>query len=324
MKKRQVYAMLYKKTPLRALALAFSLLAACLLSSCGSPSASEDPAKTADESAAGGSAAAESPAASSQADAQKTAFSPLNIRFLKVGKADAMILTSGNETLVLDAGEEDDGAELLSVLSELSVSRVDYLIITHFDKDHVGGADTLLENFEVGTVYLPDYEGEGTDYNEFIYAMEKAGISPIRLTASVSFPFGDAQVSIDPPASYEVPEGETEYDNNFSLITTIVHGENRMVFMGDAEKAEIRDWLLGASAEKCALLKFPHHGSYNKALSELLKTLSPAYAVICDSDKNPADDKALELLAACGVQVFETKDGDVLASSDGKTISIVQ
>ena len=54
---------------------------------------------------------------------------------------------------------------------------MDVLVITHFDKDHVGGADTLVEGMEIGEVLLPDYEGIHTEYLDFMHALEKKRIS---------------------------------------------------------------------------------------------------------------------------------------------------
>ena len=61
------------------------------------------------------------------------------------------------KTMVIDAGEEDDGEEVVSFLTNQGVFKVDVLIITHYDQDHVGGADTLVESLDVAQVFLPDY-----------------------------------------------------------------------------------------------------------------------------------------------------------------------
>ena len=247
--------------------------------------------------------------------------SSLTVRFLKVGKADAMIMTCGGETLVLDTGESDDGEELTEKLTAAGADRVDYLIITHFDKDHVGGAAELLEHFDVGTVYLPDYEGTSGEYAAFMAALSENDITPVRLDEDVSFSFGDAEVTINPPSSYEITDAAADYDNNFSLITTIAHGDNTLLFMGDAEKAELSDWLENGNVTDCTLLKVPHHGDYNKALPALIEAVSPEYSVICNSEKNPAEEETLALLETAGA-VFETKDGDVTAVSDGETLAV--
>lgn len=247
----------------------------------------------------------------------------LQVRLLKVGKADAIVLQSGDKTMVIDTGEEEDGEELADFLKSREVPYVDTLIITHFDKDHVGGADALIDKMEIREVLIPDYQGSNTEYLDFIEAMEQKKIVPHKLTETVKFEFGEASVMVEPPHSY-IAEGSGEPDNNFSLITTVVHGDNRFLFMGDAEKHRIREWLSSMSSEGCDFLKMPHHGVYNKALKELLDAASPKYAAICSSKKNPAEIKTLELLREKNVQTFQTKDGDITVLSDGERLECTQ
>lgn len=249
---------------------------------------------------------------------------PLQIDLLKVGKADAIIFRCGEEVMVIDAGEEDDGEEVVDFLKNQGITQVDALIITHFDQDHVGGADTLIEEMDVKEIYVPAYEGSHTEYLDFMYAVKNKNLVPKALTESIRFDLGDAQVLVEPPLSYEAEPGSLDIDNNFSLITTIVHGENRLVFMGDAEKQRIRQWLDSSLPAPCDFLKVPHHGVYNTALQELFEALSPEYSVICSSQKNPADQKTVELLKTQGSQVLETKDGDVTLISDGCGLELQQ
>lgn len=249
---------------------------------------------------------------------------PMSVNLLKVGKADAIVLQAGDETMVIDTGEEDDGEELVDFLTNQGITQVDVLIITHYDQDHVGGADTLIESMDVKQVYVPAYEGTHTEYVDFLYAMEENGITPTPLTQSVSFSFGDAEVLVEPPASYEIAPNTVENDNNFSLITTVIHGQNRLVFMGDAEKQRIRQWLDSGTAADCDFLKVPHHGVYNTALEDLLNATTPEYAAICSSNKNPAEPETLELLKEHGVETFQTKDGNITVISDGSKLELHQ
>ena len=248
----------------------------------------------------------------------------LSVTLLKVGKADAMVALAGEHALVIDAGEEDDGQEVVDFLWKNGIRRVDAMVITHFDKDHVGGADTVLEQIPVESVYLPDYEGTHPEYDEFLLAAEACGVPLVRLREAMEFPLGDAEVRIEPPESYEISDESKDSDNNFSLITTIVHGENRMVFMGDAKKQRIREWMEGGSAQRCDFLKVPHHGVYNKALPELFQALQPEYAVICCSDKNPPEPKTLAQLAQFCPHIYETRNGDVRVLSNGISLEVQQ
>ncbi|MEG1633374.1 MAG: MBL fold metallo-hydrolase [Oscillospiraceae bacterium] len=249
---------------------------------------------------------------------------PLTVTLLKVGKADAIVLRSEGHAMVIDTGEEDDGEELVAFLENQGIHRVDALIITHFDRDHVGGADTLIEKMEVGQIYLPAYRGDSSDYLDFIAALSLKGLVPQELTQAIEFDFMAARVLVEPPPSYETVGGATENDNNFSLVTTVIHGDNRLLFAGDAEKQRIRGWLSGGTAAACDFLKMPHHGVYNTALNELLESVSPQYAVICSSEKHPADKETMALLKQKSITAFETKDGDVTLISDGSRLKIHQ
>lgn len=249
---------------------------------------------------------------------------PLKATFLKVGKADAIAIQTGEDTLVIDTGEEEDGEELVFYLKKQGISQVDTLLITHYDQDHVGGADTLIESMDVGRVLVPDYEGTSTEYQDFMVALEEKGMAAERLKKAEEFELGSATVLVEPPASCEIKNGEAEMDNNFSIITTVIHGKNRLLFTGDAEKQRIRQWLREGQAEKCDFLKAPHHGVYNTALQELFEAVMPEYAVICSSNKNPADPQTIELLKKNNTHVFQTKDGNITLISDGKSLEMKQ
>lgn len=248
----------------------------------------------------------------------------LKVSLLKVGKADAIVVQQGTQTMVIDAGEEEDGAELVEFFEEQEISEVDILIITHFDKDHVGGADTLVEAMEIGEVILPDYETDGTEYWDFMNALEGKDLTPQHLTQSAKFALGNASVLVEPPQDYMAGSSAEDIDNNLSLITTITYGENRLLFTGDAEKARLREWLTGGTAGDCDFLKIPHHGVYSEALKELLEAVTPEYAAICSSSKNPAEQKTLDVLKQYQVQTVQTKDGDIIVTCDGERLEVTQ
>lgn len=248
----------------------------------------------------------------------------LKVTLFKIGKADAAVVQTDGKIMVIDAGEEEDGEEIADFLRYQGISCVDVLLITHFDRDHVGGADTLVESFDIGRVLLPDYQGTNTEYADFMKALEKKEIKAERLTQPVRFMLGGAEVLTEPPCSYESDGSMAEQDNNFSLITTVTHGGNRLLFAGDAEKQRIREWLSERDDADCDFLKMPHHGVYNTALRELLEAVTPEYAVICSSGKNPADIQTLELLKQYGTGTFQTKDGNVTVLSDGKALELHQ
>jgi len=248
----------------------------------------------------------------------------LTVSILKVGKADAMIFRCGGKTMIIDCGEEDDGEEMADFLESSGIRQIDVLLITHFDRDHVGGADTVVNTADIGRILLPDYEGTHAEYDDFMNTLQNKGLVPERLTGPVTFSLGNAEVLVEPPGSYEIPTGEAEYDNNFSLITTVTHGSNRLLFTGDIEKERIRAWLEAGDVQPCGFLKMPHHGNFNKQTEALLKAVQPEYAVITCSDKNPADQKTLDLLGKYGCETLLTKDGNITVTSSAAGLEVRQ
>ena len=81
----------------------------------------------------------------------------LTITALSVGKADALVLQQGGHTVLIDTGEKDDGDKIVRFLKNQGIHAVDLLVITHFDKDHVGGAVNVLKHLDVNSILMPEY-----------------------------------------------------------------------------------------------------------------------------------------------------------------------
>ena len=291
----------------------------------GTPAEQETPAEyessTEQEAQAVGEQEAQAVA---EQEAQKESLEPLTLLLPKIGRADNMVLMCGGSTMVIDCAKEENGEEILEYLAQKGVEQIDILIITHFDDDHMGGAGTVLEGIPVKRILVPAYEGSGKRYNCLMEAAKSIGIGPERLSADIEFRLGDALVTVEPPASYEIPDSGEDYDNNFSLITTVVLGENRLVFTGDIEEERISQWLESGKVKKCDVLKIPHHGLYNEPLEELVGVMQPSYAVICDSEKSPAGERTVSMLEENGAQCLETKDGEITIVCDGENIEADQ
>ena len=87
---------------------------------------------------------------------------------LKSGQADAILLKTANHNVIIDCGEQDDGDEVVKHLSENNISKIDYLFITHFDKDHVGGFPEVMDNVTASNIIVPDYVGNNEEYEEYL------------------------------------------------------------------------------------------------------------------------------------------------------------
>ncbi len=242
-----------------------------------------------------------------------------NISILKIGQADAIILKTENHTAVIDCGEEDDGDEVVEHLAKTGTESIDYLFITHYDKDHVGGTSEVLNSFEANEIIMPDYVGTSDEYETFADTLREKNITPTLLDEEMVFTLDDVLFEVYPPQKDYYSEG----DNDYSLVISVTHGENKFLFAGDAEKDRLSELSKQLELDH-DFLKMPHHGNYNKRITAFLKGVTPTYTVICDSEKNPAEDDTIKALEAIGSEIYHTKDGDIDITSDGKTISLLQ
>ena len=243
----------------------------------------------------------------------------LVIRFPKIGSADAFLLYTNQFSAMIDTGEKDDAEELLTKLKNMGIDRLDVLILTHFDKDHIGSAVPIIQAFSPKKVYLPAYEGSSKLYLALMEALQTAGkkTEVYRLKEDISFSSGRLGISISVPG--HEAEG-SDADNEQSLCVSVTYGETAFLFPGDAMEKRLTELMDGPCS--CTLLKVPHHGKYNSKTADFLSAASPVYAIIPDSDKNPADKETLKALTDIGVEIFETRHGDIRAVSDGKTVSV--
>ncbi len=261
---------------------------------------------------------AASPAAEPTAEAAPITDS-LQIYCFQAGKADAFLFWNEAGAVLLDTGESGFGKTILAKLEELGIQKLDRLIITHFDKDHVGGAKKLLGSIPVDQILQSDCPKEGASaYDKYVEALAEAGLEAVTLREQLTFRLGDAEFSVNPPALARYGESDS---NNSSLIVSVTHGGDRLLFTGDAEELRLTEFLKTEPAV-CAFVKLPHHGRYQPSLKTLLAQLKPAYALITSSEEEPEDAETLALLAEYGTECFLTRSAPVLITSGPEGLTV--
>lgn len=296
------------------------LLSLFVLTGCGGSSGESAPAadQEADagiehnSSAGGGTKEDRDPQDEKGKDQDSPGNDELQAVFFDVGKGDCILLTMGEDHILLDAGYEETWQSVVRELNSRGVDSLDAMIITHYDKDHVGGAAEIAQQIPVDTFYLPDYEGELNKSGDLLDYIKKKGVESIRVSEQEELSLGQARVEIDPALiPYNLQE---ENDNDASLIVKIFYEEDEWLLPGDIERDAIEVWL-GENTQTFDVLKMPHHGGKEKNTKELLENTSPEIAVITDSSAEEASEKVLKQL--------EKRDIAVYRSSANGTITII-
>ena len=259
---------------------------------------------------------------SASSEVQNTAVSAssetynVTVDFLKVGKADAAVIKTENHTVIIDCGEKTDGKKVRNCLNSLGVSSVDYMIITHYDQDHVGGSAKVLESFPVSHVIGAYYTEGSSEYDKLCEQMDLQGLEWEYVTSSnMTFTLDDAYFEIYPCQQKTYHDGD---DNNHSLVIKMTHHDEVFLFTGDAMQERLIEIM---DIGDCDVLKEPYHGREVANLEEFLDKVTPEYAIVSTDEENYADSTA-QALADRNIETYVTfADGNIRCTSTGTSVS---
>lgn len=245
----------------------------------------------------------------------------MKITFFDVGKGDAVLIETSESSMLIDSGYDKTFQTILTYLDKQEITKLDYMVITHFDKDHVGGADRILQNLEVDTVLQPDYLSDAGQASEYYEALEQEAIEPVIVTETMHLSMDGADILVYPPQQKEYEEE----DNDFSLVISMTYEGKKFLFAGDSEKVRLQELLEQTEFDLSHdLLKVPHHGKKEKNSEEFLEAVAPKIAVITCSEEMPPDEKILEILEQQQTDIYLTAEGSVTCLCSSKGLQIKQ
>lgn len=250
--------------------------------------------------------------------------SPFSVHVIDVGKADSIFIECGRKTMLVDGGTADRGEPVAEYLNRRGVKKLDYVVNTHPDDDHIGGLAEIVRQYPIGRYLAPELSAalipKGEAYRNVQEELKKKKLSATVPKQGESFLLGDAKVSVLAP----VKTGEST--NNNSIVLRLTFGDTSFLLMGDAQKEEESDLLESGSELSADVLKVGHHGSSTSTTEALLNAVKPKYAVISvtnDTSGLPKKD-TLKRLDAAGTKVYRTDiSGTVIFLSDGSNITVV-
>lgn len=250
----------------------------------------------------------------------------LTLRVIDVGQAQSLLLTCGQDAVLVDAGEYAEGGKVLAALSRAGVRSLSAAIVTHPHSDHYGGMRTVLENVPAAAFYtsaVPESQLPTTQsYEKLLNTLAEQSIPAAYLFAGDTLSLGEATVTVLSPA------GGMTWDNlnNYSLVLRVTYGNTAFLLMGDAE-AEVEAALLAQKTDLTAdVLVAGHHGSATSSTEDFLKAVAPRYAVISVGEDNSYSLPNTGVLARLKEQnaaLYRTDlQGTVTITSDGEHITV--
>lgn len=241
----------------------------------------------------------------------------LIVHFIDVGQADSILIQVNNKNLLIDAGNKEDGTRLVSYLKQQGVKKLDYIIATHPHEDHIGGMSSILKSFTIGDFYAPKKSSDTKTFENMISSLN--GKKIITAKAGVTFDLGEnTECEFIAPNS-----GDYKEINDYSAVVKLTYGDNKFLFIGDAEEISENEILKTIYDIKSDVLKVGHHGSSTSSSKAFLDKVNPKIAVIScgkDNDYGHPSKETLSEFKKRSYKLYRTDiDGTIILESDGKS-----
>lgn len=242
----------------------------------------------------------------------------LRITFLDVGQGDAVLLQVPEGAVLVDQGPPE--AKVAQQLRGLGVRRLAAVVLTHPQRDHIGGAETVIRRLGVDRVLDPRLAASSPYERAAVGAATERGVEIAETRAGDAFRLGQLRLRVLWPDRAGSP---TEDPNRLPVVLLATYGEIDALLTADAE-TDVTARLLSRRVE---ILKVAHHGSADPGLAGELRELRPAIAVISCGRGNdyghPRASTLAALRASSGLSLFRTdEDGQVVVESDGRRLSV--
>lgn len=245
----------------------------------------------------------------------------LNIFFLDVGQADSSLIVYNEMSMLIDAGNVNDGELILEGIKKLGLKDIDYVIGTHIHEDHLGGLKDVVKGIDIGKIYLPYNDSSTTKYyKELLKVIQSKDMMIEEALVGDKIKFTD-KIEVEIMA---VDNNQPEDANDASIVVELSFGDMDYLFMGDAttkvEKGRV--W------NDIDVLKVGHHGSNTSSSKSFLEQVSPEISIISVGKENTyglPKDTIIKRLNSVGTNIYRTDNvGTIQIISDGKDNELLE
>ncbi|MEH7493217.1 MBL fold metallo-hydrolase [Neobacillus niacini] len=248
----------------------------------------------------------------------------LKAHFIDVGQGDATLFqfSEGGEdfTILIDAGNWT-GDEVIQYLRSQKVSQIDIAVGTHPDADHIGQLDQVINNFNVGEVWLSGNTNPSQTFQNLLKAIDAKKVDYYEPRMGDQFEVGPLQIDV------LYPKTISEHDNEESISLKLTYGEIRFILTGDATTDAELQMLQSGINVKADILKLGHHGSSTSTHPTFLREVQPAVAIYSAGLNNTyghPHEEVVNLVQNSNIPLYGTDvHGTIIVETEGKDYKIL-
>ena len=249
----------------------------------------------------------------------------LSVSFIDVGQGDSILVQAGGTNHLIDAGRPEEGPGVVDFLHSRGVEKLDGIVSTNPDADHVGGLSDVIEAFPVENVYLSGESRGSLTFNNFLRAVRDKGVKTTKVRAGYQIDWGGVEADVLGPPT-EADGGLVSNSNDNSVALLLTYGPARVLLAGDAEKNEEEYMASSSHTGPVTIMKVDHHGSNTSSTPGFLNAFPPKIAVIqvgADNSYGHPTPETLARLRRVGARVFRNdENGDVIVTIKGGEASV--
>lgn len=244
----------------------------------------------------------------------------IKIHYIDVGQGDSIFIElPNNQTMLIDAGEYNKGSVVANYISNLGYFKIDYLIGTHPHTDHIGGLAYIINNFNIGSIYMPKAISTSKTYENLLNTILQKGLKVKTAKSGVNIlNNNDLKIDIIAPNSDSYSEL-----NNYSTVVKIIYENRKFLFMGDAETKSENEIMTDVSSD---VVKIGHHGSDTSSGSSFVNKTKAKYAIIMVGNNNKYNhpyQAIIDRWINIGAKIYRTDlNGNIVVTSDGDSLNV--
>ncbi len=244
----------------------------------------------------------------------------MRVHFFDVGHRDSILVESPNgKTMLVDGGVKGAGQQVVSHINELGIDKLDIVVATHPDADHIGGLIPVLNSIPIGQFYDSGKVHTSQTFEEMLSLIDTKNI-PYNVPKT-----GDSIAFDDELEIKVLNANEDASDNNdASIVLKVTYGNISFLLTGDAGVALEKEMM--QQNVKATILKAGHHGSNTSSSQSFIQAVQPEVTILSygkDNKYGHPHAEVVERLQAIGSKIYATAEaGTVTVSTDGVSYNV--